>query len=63
METVLRDLDESFRTDRSFAVDEEAAEIPHPYRAYYIEGQRSVVDRIRQVIKHAHKDSGNADLS
>lgn len=46
-EVVLADLLEAYHHRESLAVTEEVAELPHPYRAYFIEGQRSVVVALR----------------
>lgn len=44
---VLADLTAAYHHRESASVNEEAASIDHPFRAYYIEGQRSVVMALR----------------
>ena len=41
-QVVLADIVSAYHDRQSAAVNEEAAQVPHPYRAYYVEGQRSV---------------------
>ena len=54
-ETVLRDLEAVYRDRLSATVEAEVANIPHPWRAYFVEGQRSVVRALRDVVETATK--------
>jgi len=47
---VLEDLQQAFHERESEELEAEVSAIPHPYRAYYIEGQRSVIKAIQQAM-------------
>lgn len=50
---VLTDLTECYDLRLNEGVEELVAEIPHPFRAYYIDGQRSVVRAIKAALEVA----------
>ena len=47
---VLEDMLAAYHFRESESLNAEVAEIPHPHRAYYIEGQRSVVLALRTLV-------------
>lgn len=47
---VLDDMAAVYHDRLSAVVEAEVAEIPHPFRAYYVEGQRSVVLALRAIV-------------
>ena len=47
---VLHDLLAAYHHRESVSVNEEAATVDHPFRAYYVEGQRSVVMALRALV-------------
>ena len=52
-EMVLEDLRKSFSLDMSDGLSEVAADIPHPYRAYFFEGGRQVLRTILAAVEAA----------
>lgn len=50
---VLEDMERVYRDRQSASVEDELAGIPHPFRAYYAEGQRSVVMALRALVEAA----------
>ena len=56
-DTVLRDLERVYRDRQSMTVEAEVAAIPHPWRAYYVEGQRSVVRALRDLVEATKGDA------
>ena len=50
---VLADMQSVYHDRMSETEEENLASIPHPFRAYYIEGQRSVFTALRDVLKAA----------
>lgn len=64
-EAVLADIISTYHERRNESVGEEVATIDHPYRAYFIEGQRSVALALRDVVaaalikqQHGEEDDG-----
>ena len=51
---VLEDMERVYHHRLSESVESEVAEIPHPFRAYYVEGQRSVVRALRALVEAAN---------
>lgn len=51
---VLDDMERVYHHRLSESVELQVAEIPHPFRAYYIEGQRSVVRALRTIVEAAN---------
>lgn len=54
-DAILDDIDDAFHHRRSAALEAEIAEIPHPFRAYYEAGQRSVALHIRETVEIAKR--------
>lgn len=50
-QAVLEDLIRTYHDRLSATLEEQVAEIPHPFRSYYIEGQRSVVLTLRAIVE------------
>lgn len=47
---VFEDMVRTFHDRRNVEMEIEVHEIPHPHRLYYIEGQRSVVRALQEVL-------------
>lgn len=55
---VYTDIMETFHELHNDVINEELAEIPHPYREYVIKGMRMVTQRIKDTIKLAENQAG-----
>lgn len=58
---MLEDLLEAYHHRTSAAVNEEASSIDHPFRAYYVEGQRSVVVALRTLASNLEQGLGEQE--
>jgi hypothetical protein len=53
----LEDMERVYHHRLSESVEIEAADIPHPFRAYYVEGQRSVIRALQAIVEAAKQGS------